>query len=68
MNFRIYIYDGETGEYWGKESVDNTSKIKETLLNGYAVQMCNQNNNPVGDYQDNSVGTDSDGFAYPIKP
>ena len=65
---KIDIFNGETGEYcWTEEFFGNTCKIKEMLLDGYAVHLYDNNNYPIKNYVDENIGTDLDGFAFPIK-
>jgi len=62
------IYNGETGKYcWSEEFFGNTFKVKQMLLDGYAVEIYDDDNDPVKLYQDENIRTDSDGFACPIK-
>jgi len=64
---KIDIYDGETGIFcWSESFLGNTLKVKKYLLDGYAVNIYDHNN-PVGNYQDENIKTDSDGFAMPMK-
>ena len=65
MEYFITWFDGESGEEIDFEFIYDTKKIKTLLEQGYGVivDVCN----PLANYEDKNIKTDSDGFAMPIK-
>lgn len=64
---RANVFDGKTGAYLKQVDVDCIDIVQE-LLAGNAIELFNcETNEPVANYEDSNIKTDSDGFASLIK-